>query len=249
MNSFRTMSGTLARLSVGAALLALAAVAQAAVEKGAAKVTAVHGTAEISLDGSSWTTLKRGEVLREGAVLRTAAGSVTDLDLGKNGSLLRVMPETTITFSALTFENTGVETIINTKIDLQAGRVLGHVQKLSSVSKYEIKTPKTLATVHGTRYDISCCGNLVVTEGSVVVVAYREDGTAITRVVNARESFSPVSGAVSPISSADELEGPSSIPGITAFPPLQSPFLYDRTVLDRSILPADVVVSRNSQNP
>jgi hypothetical protein len=60
MNSFRMLGGLVARLSLGAALLALAAGAQAAVEKGSAKVVGVQGTAEYSVDGSTWTALKRG---------------------------------------------------------------------------------------------------------------------------------------------------------------------------------------------
>lgn len=247
MNSFRTMGGIVARLTVGAALLTIAAVAQAAVEKGAAKVVAVHGSAEVSTDGSTWTALKRGEVLREGAIIRTTGTSAADLDLGRNGAALRVMPDSTVGFAALTYEDTGVETIINTKIDLQAGRVLGHVQKLSSASKYEVKTQKTVATVRGTRYDASADGKLVVAEGSVVVVAFRDDGSTITRVVNANEVFSPVSGMVATATDADlgDVGGSaSSVPGIVALPPLQSPILDDRTVIDRVILPTDVWVSR-----
>lgn len=249
MNSFRTMGGTLARLTVGAALLALASVAQAAVEKGSAKVIAVQGTAEFSTDGATWTALKQGTVLREGAVIRTGDASATDLNLGKNGSGLRVMPESQITLAALSFEDTGVETVVNTRIEITSGRVLGHVQKLSAASKYEVKTAQSVATVHGTRYDASACGSVVVAEGSVVVLAFREDGSTITRVVNANEAFSPVSGMVAPATDSEMADiggSASSVPGIVAFPPLQSPVIEDRNFLDRSVLPVDVYVSRST---
>ena len=91
MNSFRTVSGMMARLSVGAVVFALASVAQAAVEKGTAKVLTVQGSAEISTDGTQWKALKRGEALHEGAWIRTSSASATDLDLGRNGSQLRIM--------------------------------------------------------------------------------------------------------------------------------------------------------------
>ena len=158
MNSFRKMGGLVARLSIGAALLALASAAQAAVEKGTAKVVAVQGTAEVSTDGVQWTALNKGEKLHEGAMIRTAGSAAADLDLGRNGSLLRLMPNSTVALSALTYEQTGVETIINTQIDLRAGRILGDVNKLSAASKYEIRTTKAVATVHGTRYDMSADG-------------------------------------------------------------------------------------------
>jgi hypothetical protein len=247
MNSFRTMGGMMARMAVGAALLALAGSARADVEKGAAKVVAVHGSAEMSLDGSSWAPLTRGESLREGAMVRTTAESVADLDLGRNGSLLRLLPASTIALTALTYERTGIETVVNTEIELRAGRIVGHVQKLSAASKYEVKTPKVVAGIRGTRYSMSADGNVVVGEGSVVVVAYRADGGTITRVVNASEAFNPVTGSVAPATEqalGDVGGSASSVPGIVALPGLQGNIFDDRTVIDRVILPVDIVISR-----
>lgn len=247
MNSFRMTGGKVARLTVGAALIALAAAAQAAVEKGTAKVTAVHGSVEYSMDGSTWAPLKRGEGVHEGAIIRTTSSSAADFDMGRNGALLRVMPDSTIAFSALTYEQTGIETIINTSIDLRAGRVAGHVQKLSAASKYEVKTPKAVATVRGTRYEMSVDGSVTVSEGSVVVVAFGENGNTITRVVNANEMFSPVTGVVTPATEqalGDVGGSASSVPGIVALPGLQGTFFDDRTFLDRVVLPAEVAISR-----
>ena len=252
MNSFRSLGGLVARLSLGAALLALAASAQAAVEKGSAKVVGVQGTAEYSLDGTTWTALKRGEVLREGAAIRTTGASGADLDLGRNGSVLRVMPDSSISLSALTYEETGVETVVNTQIDLRAGRVVGNVQKLASTSKYEVRAPKAVATIRGTRYDMAATGRLLVAEGSVVVVAYREDGSTVTRVVNANEVFSPVSGLVTPATESElgDVGGSaSSVPGIVALPPLQSMVFHWQTVIDRTVLPTGAFVSRTQPKP
>ncbi len=248
MKSFRTVSGMMTRLGVGAVLFALASVAQAAVEKGTAKVLAVQGSAEVSIDGTEWKALRRGEALHEGAWIRTSASAAADLDLGRNGSQLRVMPNSTVAFAALTFEETGIETIINTQIDLRAGRVIGNVQKLSAASKYEVKSSKAVATIRGTRYDFQADGRLVVAEGSVVVVAFRDDGSTITRVVNANEMFTPVSGMVTPVTEADlgDVGGSaSSVPGIVALPPLQSKMIDENGFFDRIVLPADTFISRS----
>lgn len=247
MNSFRTKGGMLARLTVGAALLAVAAVAQAAVEKGAAKVTMLSGAPEVSVDGATWTSLKKGEVLREGAWIRTSQAAAADLDLGRNGSKLRVMPGSTVALSGLTYEETGTETIVNTLIDLKQGRVLGHVQKLSAASKYEVKTPKAVSGIRGTRFDISAEGNVVVAEGSAVVVAYREDGTTITRVVNANEAFTQASGMVVPATEQDlsNIGGSaSSVSGVVALPPLESLLIDTQNFIDRIAAPKDVYISR-----
>jgi len=237
----------LARLTVGAALLAVTAVAQAAVEKGAAKVTMLTGAPEVSVDGATWKSLKKGEVLREGTLIRTSGSAAADLDLGRNGSKLRVMPGSTVSLASLTYEETGTETIISTLIDLKQGRVLGHVQKLSAASKYEVKTPKAVSGIRGTRFDISAEGNVVVAEGSAVVVAFREDGSTITRVVNANEVFSQASGAVAPATEEDlsNIGGSaSSVPGIVALPPLESLLLDEQNFIDRVVLPTDIYISR-----
>jgi len=247
MNSFRTVSGMMARLGIGAVVLALASVAQAAVEKGTAKVLAVQGSAEISTDGTQWKALKRGEALHEGAWIRTSSSSAADLDLGRNGSQLRIMPNSTVSLAALTYEDTGVETVVNTQIELREGRVLGNVHKLAAASKYEVKSAKAVATIRGTRYDFQADGRLVVAEGSVVVVSYRDDGSTITRVVNANEMFSPVSGMVTPAADADlgDVGGSaSSVPGIVALPALQSKMFDERAPIDRIVLPVAPFVSR-----
>jgi hypothetical protein len=249
MKSFRTKGGLLARVTVGATFLALTAWAQAAVEKGTAKVVSVQGTVEVSTDGTQWKSLKKGVTLREGAMVRTAGTSAADLDLGRNGSHLRVMPGSSVVLSALSLEQTGVETLVNTVVDLKEGRVLGHAPKMSAASKCEVRTEKAVASVQGTRYDISADGKVVVAEGSVVVVSQAEDGTLMTRVVHANEMFSVVMGQVSPAGDnelADIGGSASSIPGIVALPALQSPLLDDRTSIDRAILPTDVWVSRTS---
>jgi hypothetical protein len=97
------------------------------------------------------------------------------------------MPNSTVALAALTYEQTGLETIVNTQIDLRSGKVVGHVQKLSTASKYEVKAAKSGG--HGPRhpvFDMEADGKLVVAEGSVVVVvALKEDGSTVTRVVNA----------------------------------------------------------------
>ena len=249
MTSFRSMGGMVARLTLGVALVALASAAQAAVEKGSAKVLALQGAVETSTDGATWTALNRGDSLREGAIVRTTSASAADLDLGRNGSRLRVMPGSTVALTALTYEETGVETAVNTQNEVRTGKIVGVVQKLSAISKYEIKTAKAVATVRGTRYSMDASGKLVVAEGSVVVVAFKDDGSTVTRVVNASEAFSPVSGLVAPATDSDlgDVGGSaSSVPGIVALPPLQQMIFNDATAIDRTVLPVGVAVSRTN---
>jgi len=247
MTCFRSMGGWVARLTLGVALAALATSAQAAVEKGSAKVLELVGAVETSTDGSTWTSLNRGDVLHEGSMVRTTAKSAADLDLGRNGSRLRVMPGSTVALTSLSFEETGVEAAVNTGIEVRTGRVVGVVSKLSTVSKYEVKATKVVSKVRGTRYSMAADGKLVVGEGSVVVLVTQPDGSVATRVVNSSEAFSPVSGLVGPASESDlgDVGGSaSSVPGIAALPPLQGMFFDPTTQIDRTVYPTGLSISR-----
>ena len=132
-----------------AVVVASMAFAQAA-QVGKAVVKKVTGAAEAS-EGGAWKALQIGQELRPGTVVRTANDSSVDLFLDQNGPLVRLVENTTLGIEKLNFENTGVDTVIETQLDLKSGRVVGIVKKLSVTSKYEIKTPNGVAGVRGTK--------------------------------------------------------------------------------------------------
>lgn len=158
---------------------------------GRAVVRAVRGSADFSDGSGSWKKMRVGSLLRQGAVIRTAPESSVDLFLDMNGPVVRVTESTQVGLDRLTFEETGVETVIDTGIDLKEGRILGNVKKMAQASKYEVKTPNGVAGIRGTEYDISASGKVLVISGSVVVLSGGQ-----TFVVNAGEMFDPTSKSV-----------------------------------------------------
>jgi hypothetical protein len=187
-----------------AALLAVASVTTAyAAQTGKAVVRSVAGAAEYSVSGP-WMPLRVGQELEPGSTVRTANDSTVVLFLDQNGPLVKLTENTTLGIDKLTFEPTGVDTIVDTQLDLKSGRVIGIVRKLSTTSKYEIKTPTGVAGIRGTEYSISATGQVYVISGSVVVVSVRADGSVLTQVVNAGEMFNPASGRVEPIPAATQ---------------------------------------------
>lgn len=197
-----------------AALLAVAAVTTAyAAQPGKAVVRSVAGAAEYSVSGP-WMPLRVGQELGPGSSVRTANDSSVVLFLDQNGPYVKLTENTTLGIDKLTFEPTGVDTIIDTQLDLKSGRVVGIVRKLSTTSKYEIKTPTGVAGIRGTEYSISATGQVYVLSGSVVVVSVRADGSVLTQVVNAGEMFNPASGRVEPIPAATQSQLLSEIRAI-----------------------------------
>lgn len=173
----------------------LSASSEAAVSHNQAVVRAVRGTAQYTTDGgSAWKKLSVNTRIGENSVIRTATGSTVDLFLGDNGPVVRVTEDTTMGFDKLTSENTGVEKVIETQLDLQNGRILGNVKKLAAASKYEVKTPLGVAGIRGTQYDISADGTVTVIEGRVLVVYVVGNVTFPPVVVNTGETARPPAG-------------------------------------------------------
>ena len=169
--------------------------AQAA-ETGKAVVRSIRGQAQYQEAGGQWLQLKVGQVLKAGSTVRTANDSHADLFMDQNGPVIRLVENTTLGLDKLSFTVTGVDTIIETQLDLKSGRIIGIVRKMADQSKYEIKTPNGVAGIRGTEYDITATSVLRVVSGSMVIVYVKTDGTVITQVVNSNEMFVPSDGTV-----------------------------------------------------
>jgi hypothetical protein len=191
-------------IASGVAVLALSVFsAQAQMQQGTAEVRNISGSAKYSSGGGVWVPLKVGTVLRPGSVVQTAADSTVDLDLAQNGPVVRVTGDTTLGIDRLNFQRGGGDagTTIDTQLDLQVGRILGHVKKMTASSKYEIKLPNGVAGIRGTDYDISVrpLGNnrydirVTSIEGTLIGSAV-VNGQTYTGVVNTGESWSPETG-------------------------------------------------------
>lgn len=179
--------GSLSRLAGVAALCALVAnLSLAAAETGKAEITGIKGT--VTVDGQA---VKVGDSINPGQQISTGAASQLNLFLGENGPTLLVDANASVSFEELSYDKTGAEPVINTKINVKAGKVAGYVKKTSSQSKYVVQTPTTTAAIRGTKYQVSDDGVVAVWEGSVSVT-YRGN----TYEVSAGQKFDPSIGAV-----------------------------------------------------
>ena len=141
--------------------------AEANTRDGQALVQTVSGEAKFSVDGDKWLPLQTGQLLKTGAVVKTGAKARADLFLGINGSLLRLDANTELKFNRLAIKVSPIEHMAETEMELRSGRVIGNVRKLPMGSSYVLKTPKGVADVKGTVYDINADGELIVVSGKV----------------------------------------------------------------------------------
>ncbi|MEO6182351.1 MAG: FecR domain-containing protein [Verrucomicrobiota bacterium] len=180
-------------------LASLSAEVQAqTMKQGSATVNSIRGSAKYSQGGGVWVPLKTGTVLKQGASIHTDPESVVDLNLKENGPVVRITPDTTVSLDKLVFAGTGIEGVMETKLNLQSGTLIGNVKKLARASKYEIKTPNGVAGIRGTDYVVSvkklADGTYEVTFTSVtgtLVVAAMVKGVPETVVLNNGESWTP----------------------------------------------------------
>jgi hypothetical protein len=215
-------------LLVGAIALAAVALASQAMAESVPQlitVIRVKGEARYTTDNRTWQALRKGDVLKPGCVIQTAPKSLVDIRLGEReaavapisynptsplyapeqqrANVVRIFENSALAVDKLTVEKTGTgDELSDTQLDLRAGQIMGNVKKLSAASKYEVKIPNGVAGIRGTVYMISSSGVVNVLSGSVVIAIVGSDGTVITRVVTAHESYDPATNTISQLTDA-----------------------------------------------
>jgi FecR protein len=115
-------------------------------------------------------------------------------------NVIRMAGGTTLAIDKLTFTDTGADTVSDTELDLQSGKIFGSVKKLSAMSKYEVKTPVGVAGIRGTTYVLGSDGGAGCGSGSLVLSFSGGSLAGQTIVVNGGLTFDPATGQILPIS-------------------------------------------------
>ena len=151
-------------------LLAISALSTHAAELATAKVLSISGTVVKTEDGGfikvggRESTLKVGDILREGDRINTTDGSKVFL-VFSNGSEVTLYQNSSLSIIELEQEPYTSKRVYNelvadpsksqTLLELDYGQLDGHVKKLSNTSSFNINTPLGTAAIRGTRFSIS----------------------------------------------------------------------------------------------
>lgn len=130
-------------------------------------------------------------------------------------NVIRMAGGTTLAIDKLTFTDTGVDTVSDTELDLQSGKIFGSVKKLSAMSKYEIKTPTGVAGIRGTTFVLGSDGSGGCDSGSMVLSFSGGPLAGQTIVVNAGLSYDPTTNQITPLSSSNL--SPAELATLAAF--------------------------------
>jgi len=175
------------------------AATHAGIQSGQVLVKAVNGPVTCSTVESVWRPLKPGMHLARGSVARTGPDATADLILEYNGTVLRLVPGTTLEFAKLDKEQAGEDTVTETSLNLMSGAIVGSQRKLAGPSRLDIRLPGGVATIRGTEYFVRADGAVTVVSGTVTMTYnLPKAGGSVRVAVPAGSSFNPVTGQVVP---------------------------------------------------
>ncbi len=116
---------------------------------------------------------------------------------------IRPTPNTTLAVDKLSIVDTGSDTVSDTELDLQKGKIFASVRKLSGASQYIVKLPNGVAGVRGTMFSITVDGIVACYEsagGGVILALTLPSGVSQTFVVAPGQLLDPSTGAPAQIS-------------------------------------------------
>lgn len=113
--------------------------------------------------------------------------------------VVRVLPDTVLSFDRLTAVDTGGDRVTETELDLRTGAIFGAVKKQAAASRFEIKIPNGVAGIRGTYFYASSKGLFSCLSGSLVAAYTNADGTPGTQVVAGGNQFNTATRELAPI--------------------------------------------------
>ena len=198
--------------------------------QGTAKVVRKKGIARFTMGNNVWLPLEVGAVLKPGTLIQTSdkPGSYVDLVLGEgetapiarptrpsdsrsytpnaDQNIVRLFENTMLQIDKLSSMETGADTVSETQLDLQRGKIFGNVKKMSAASRYEVKLPNGVAGIRGTIYTLTAAGVVQVLVGSVVIAYIGADGNPVTQPVMGGQQFDARTGQITPIKDFNQAE-------------------------------------------
>ena len=165
-------------------------------QSGELQVTSVQGPIVYSTDHSTWADLKPGMTLGQGAQLKTGPEGSADLDFDYSGTALRLRSNSQLELTRMDEVVADGNVVIDTRLNLTAGSLVGSQDKLEKPSTFTILTPNDSATIRGTQYVVNSDGAVTCIRGEVAVTASSHQGSPINAQVPAGFSFNPVTSQV-----------------------------------------------------
>lgn len=134
-----------------------------------ALVLSVGDNSSADKDGNGFSKLRAGQVLAQGAIVRSGSEEVIDLFLRRWGTTIRLMPDTEVALEKMSRRAGTNVPALQTRLDLRRGRIFCFIRIPVPESTFEIKTKAGLSALNSAgagRYDVRADGTIVTGKGS-----------------------------------------------------------------------------------
>jgi hypothetical protein len=105
-------------------------------------------------------------------------------------NIVRVEADSVLSIDKFTYSQTGAETVTDTELNLQKGKALANVKKVSADSQFIVKMPVGVAGIRGSQVAFDSDGGATVLEGSAVLSVVI-NGVVTTVTLTEGESYDP----------------------------------------------------------
>ena len=167
-----------------------------------AMTLSARGMCVYSMDGVTFNKLEQGQILEQGAVVRTGENAWMDLFFRRMGTTVRLQAGTECKIEKMTLAIRGGLPVVHTLLNLRTGRIFTVVRSVVAGSTLEIRNAAGRSVVEGSgigRYIITSDGTHVTAEGSVIPLkVVGENGIT---VVAAGQQFDKKDGKMLPVDS------------------------------------------------
>jgi hypothetical protein len=162
--------------------------------------TAANSTVDLVLaDKATSVSLRSNAGSPIGGSINIAGLPITPLHgAGKAASaqnLVHMQADTVLSIDKFTYSKTGADTVSDTELNLQKGKIFGNIKKISAASQFLVKMPVGVAGIRGTAVLFDADGGATVLEGSAVISEI-VNGQTTTITLHAGESYDPGSQQV-----------------------------------------------------
>jgi hypothetical protein len=163
----------------------------------------VHGKCDYSEDGVTFTPFEHGHIFEQGAFLRTGEDARADLFFRRTGTTVRLQASTEIRLEKMTVTMKEDRPVVDTLLDLRAGRIFTVVRSEIAGSTLEIRNAAGRSVVEGSgigRYIITADGTHVAAIGSAIPL--KVIGESGITVIAAGQKFTRENGKALPVATS-----------------------------------------------
>ena len=187
----------------------------------------IHGKCDCSEEGVTFKKFDRGQIFKEGAIIRTSDEARADLFLRRTGTTIRLQAGTVIKLEKMTITLKDDLPMVHVLLALRAGRIFTVVRSTAAGSTLEIRNADGRAIIEGTglgRYITTADGTHVSAEGSLLPLKVMDEN-GIT-IIAAGQQYARHEGKMPAVSPSSHVKNLIQLDELQAITEVMAPLSF-----------------------